>query len=322
MGINEGVGTNDIETRAELRRALASLPEPRNDYEIVAPDDEDTEHNEESEEKWTDDAADVKESRAKQRAIQRQLELSTRTQVIQRSLPKPTKVCDAAFKPSLNRTDMARADDLIKMEMARLVAWDVQNQTPNEIFDQCDLKAASEMIKKDCEVGPALDTSMWAVIEQCSAELVQNRGKFTRIGVLNRGEQIEALHSQFQIYRDWMNARAKKTGKLEKRLKIKLGGYQAIYTNLASKLAEVRNELEMAIIEKETFRRLSEHEMKSINKRVSRLQKEVRQQEMREKELQKVHGKLKDQHWKLEQYELRSQATVAAEAVTYNQAAE
>ncbi|KAJ1361688.1 hypothetical protein KIN20_020995 [Parelaphostrongylus tenuis] len=324
MGINEGTGTTDLETRAELRRALASLPEPRNDYEIVAPEGESdgTEDQDDKEEKWVDDAADLKESRAKQRALKRQRELATRTQVIQRSLPKPSKVCDAAFKPSLNRTDMAKADDLIKVEMARLVSWDVQDQVPNEIFDQSELKAASEMISKDCDVGPVLDSSMWAIIEQCNAELVQNRGKFTRIGVLNRGEQIEALHSQFQIYRDWMNARAKKTGKLEKRLKIKLGGYQAIHTNLASKLAEVRNELEMAIIEKETFRRLAEHEAKSINKRVSRLQREVRQQEMREKELQIVHGKLKDQHWKLEQYELRNQATVGAEAVTYNQTTE
>lgn len=324
MGINEGTGPTDMEARAELRRALASLPEPRNDYEIVAPEGEndETEDQDDSEEKWVDDAADVKESRAKQRALKRQRELAARTQVIQRSLPKPSKVCDAAFKPSLNRTDMAKADDLIKVEMARLVSWDVQDQVPNEVFDQSELKDASEMISKDCDAGPVLDSSMWAIIEQCSAELVQNRGKFTRIGVLNRGEQIEALHSQFQIYRDWMNARAKKTSKLEKKLKIKLGGYQAIHTNLASKLAEVKNELEMAIIEKETFRRLAEHETKSINKRVSRLQNEVRQQEMREKELQKVHGKLKDQHWKLEQYELRNQATVGAEAVTYNQTAE
>ncbi|VDO50705.1 unnamed protein product [Haemonchus placei] len=319
MGINEGGATSGIEARAELRRALASLPEPRNDYEIVAPEGESEEADEQEEngEEWVDDAADTKELRAKQRALKRQRELAARSQVIQRSLPKPSKVCDAAFKPSLNRTEMARADDLIKAEMARLVAWDVQDQVPSEVYDESAIKAASEMITKNCDDGPPLDASMWAVIEQCSSELVQSRGKFTRIAVLSRGDQIEALHSQFQIYRDWMNARAKKTAKLEKKLKIKLGGYQAIHTNLAAKLAEVRNELEMAAIEKETFRRLSEHEMKSINKRVSRLQQEVRQQEARERELQKVYGKLKDQHWKLEQYELRNQATVQAEPVTY-----
>lgn len=34
--------------------------------------------------------------------------MKVRFQVIQRSLPKPSKVCDAAFKPSLNKTEMAK----------------------------------------------------------------------------------------------------------------------------------------------------------------------------------------------------------------------
>ncbi|KAK6024580.1 hypothetical protein OSTOST_09606, partial [Ostertagia ostertagi] len=201
MGINEGGATGGLEARAELRRALASLPEPRNDYEIVAPDgeSEEAEEQEENGEEWVDDAADAKEARAKQRALKRQRELAARTQVIQRSLPKPSKVCDAAFKPSLNRTEMARADDLIKAEMARLVAWDVQDQAPSEVYDESVIKNASEMITKNCDEGPPLDASMWAVIEQCSSELVQSRGKFTRIAVLSRGDQIEALHSQFQV---------------------------------------------------------------------------------------------------------------------------
>ncbi|PIO66934.1 hypothetical protein TELCIR_11337 [Teladorsagia circumcincta] len=201
MGINEGGATGGLEAQAELRRALASLPEPRNDYEIVAPDgeSEEAEEPEENGEEWVDDAADAKEARAKQRALKRQRELAARTQVIQRSLPKPSKVCDAAFKPSLNRTEMARADDLIKAEMARLVAWDVQDQAPSEVYDENVIKNASEMITKNCDEGPPLDASMWAVIEQCSSELVQSRGKFTRIAVLSRGDQIEALHSQFQV---------------------------------------------------------------------------------------------------------------------------
>lgn len=42
---------------------------------------------------------------------------------------------------------MFQADDLIKAEMARLVAWDVQNNVPNEVYEENDLKAASELIK-------------------------------------------------------------------------------------------------------------------------------------------------------------------------------
>ncbi|VDK48780.1 unnamed protein product [Cylicostephanus goldi] len=124
MGINEGGATSGIEARAELRRALASLPEPRNDYEIVAPENEEGESEEqgEKEEEWVDDAAEVKEARAKQRALKRQRELAARTQVIQRSLPKPSKVCDAAFKPSLNRTDMAKVRFLLQKPVITVIS--------------------------------------------------------------------------------------------------------------------------------------------------------------------------------------------------------
>ena len=36
---------------------------------------------------------------------------------------------------------------------------------------------------------------------------------------------IKSYHFSFQMHRDWMAARAKKTTKMEKKLKIKLGGY-------------------------------------------------------------------------------------------------
>uniref|UniRef100_A0A1I7W7P1 Uncharacterized protein n=1 Tax=Heterorhabditis bacteriophora TaxID=37862 RepID=A0A1I7W7P1_HETBA len=219
------------------------------------------------------------------------------------------------------------ADDLIKVEMSRLVSWDVLEKKPDEMFEVKDLLEAGDFIKNETEEGPPLDANMWAVVEQCSSELVQSRGKFTRIAVLQRNEQIESLHNQFQMYRDWMNARAKKTAKIEKKLKVKLGGYQslaivwqlltagvfmvmveiAIHSNLASKLADVRNEIDMATIEKETFRRLAEHEAKSIAKRVLRLREE------------KIYSELKEQQWKLEQVEVRRQATVAVEPVAYPQ---
>ena len=77
--------------------------------------------------------------------------------------------------------------------------------------------------------GPPLDEMMWNVVEQCSSELIFYRGKFSRLAALARNEQIEALHEQFQLHKDWMAARAKKTAKLEKKLKVRLAGYQVIF---------------------------------------------------------------------------------------------
>ena len=40
---------------------------------------------------------------------------------------------------------------------------------------------------------------MWEVIEQCSTELVQCKGRFTRIAALNKQDQVDALSAQFNV---------------------------------------------------------------------------------------------------------------------------
>lgn len=98
------------------------MPKPKNDYEIVAPEDEEHEETGEGvDTNWVEDASEAEEERAKRRAIARMKELAKRSQVnyfvnivkmyfkvIQRGLPQPTKVNDAAFKSSGNRSDAHR----------------------------------------------------------------------------------------------------------------------------------------------------------------------------------------------------------------------
>lgn len=44
-----------------------------------------------------------------------------------------------------------------------------------------------------------LDANLWAVIEQCSSELILAQNKFTRLGVLPKKDQIDALSAKFQV---------------------------------------------------------------------------------------------------------------------------
>ncbi|KAF8366135.1 cdc-5L [Pristionchus pacificus] len=318
MGINDGELTQSA--RHDLRRALGSLPAPKNDYEIVAPEDEEnTEEESDRPEGWIEDAADVEEERAKARALRRKKEMAERSQTVQRSLPVPKQPSELALKPSATKTETSKADDSIKAQMAVLLEWDTTGKHPStaEYYAKAELDAAKELIKAEQEAGPPLDPAMWSAVEQCRAELVLSKGKFTRLGVLPRAEQIEALTSQFQLYREWMNGRAKRTAKMEKRLKVKLGGYQVIAGNLSTKITEVRNEAELMAVEKSTFDRLAAHEAQSITKRVGHLMEEVRAQEEREKQLQKRFDALKEVSWKLEQHARRATATITADAVAY-----
>jgi pre-mRNA-splicing factor CDC5/CEF1 len=149
MGINEGAGAG-LEAKTELRRALRNLPQPKNDYEIVAPDEEEHEEtvDEQMDSEWVEDASEAEEIRAKKRALTRQRELAKRTQVIQRNLPKPAKVNDAAFKPSANRSELHKADDVIKTEMSRLLAWDCTRRPPRRFSRMRILKWLLNLFKK------------------------------------------------------------------------------------------------------------------------------------------------------------------------------
>lgn len=45
----------------------------------------------------------------------------------------------------------------------------------------------------------SLNANLWAVIEQCSSELILAQNKFTRLGVLPKKDQIDALSAKFQV---------------------------------------------------------------------------------------------------------------------------
>uniref|UniRef100_A0A1I7ZZJ6 Myb_Cef domain-containing protein n=1 Tax=Steinernema glaseri TaxID=37863 RepID=A0A1I7ZZJ6_9BILA len=320
LNINsEGVAEN---ARGQLRKALSALPKPKNDYELLLPEDEDDSDDQpDTEEEWVEDASDAAEARAKARALKRIEERKLRTQAFQRDLPRPAKLNEQYTKKATNKTEMSMADDLIKTEMYSLMEWDlgVKAVKPLSVLERAQAaKAIEEEITKH---GEPLDAVMWAAIEQCSSELVLSNGKFNRLANLSRRDQMEALGAQFQLYREWMNKRAKKTSKIEKRLKVKLGGYMNIANGLTKKLTDLQNERSLLHMELETFRNLAAHEDKSIAKRVHKLTVDVEKQHERERDLQKKFGELQDLHWKLEQAHIKKQATVSAEAVSYDSSA-
>uniref|UniRef100_A0A9J2PCJ1 Cell division cycle 5-like protein n=1 Tax=Ascaris lumbricoides TaxID=6252 RepID=A0A9J2PCJ1_ASCLU len=315
LSINTSQSAYD--TRNQLRKALSQLPEPKNDYEIVVPEEEHEPAQEQPE--WVEDASDVVAKRAHEKEMEKIWQMAKESQVVQRNLPKPTQIYDHCFKPAPNRNDLTRADDLIKMEMLDVVKHDVEGE-PVKNISQEDIQMAEQLIQAELrpEEKCDLNANMWHVIDQCSSELILTQGtKFTRLGVLSKRDQVEALSAKFQLYRDWMNGRAKKTAKLEKRLKVKLAGYQSIEVHLRKRIEEVRTELEACERERNTFLRLTEHEALAANKRLGKLNEEVVAQEKREKELQARYGQLMREKVEIDDALIRNDATITVRPVQY-----
>ncbi|VDK46569.1 unnamed protein product [Anisakis simplex] len=321
--LNINTAQSGYETRNNLRKALSELPQPKNDYEIVVPDEQQEKceplTDEQGDEEWVEDASEVNAERLRQKEVEKIQQLAKETQVVQRNLPRPSQINEQSFKAAANRNDLTRADDLIKMEMLSLLKHDVDGE-PIEAVDQDDLKIAKKLIEAELkpEEKSELNSNMWNVIEQCSSELILTQGnKFTRLGVLSKRDQVEALSAKFQLYRDWMNGRAKKTAKLEKRLKVKLAGYQSIEMHLRKRIDEIRTELEACEREMRTFQKLAEHEELAANKRLDKLNQEVIAQEKREKDLQTRYGELVRDKVDISEKLVRKDATVSAQPVPY-----
>ncbi|MFH4975092.1 hypothetical protein AB6A40_001801 [Gnathostoma spinigerum] len=306
------------DSRAELKKALSSLPTPRNDYEIVLPEVENMKEKKDSSSDWIEDASDVDVRRNQEREEMLARRLKMESHVVQRSLPVPSKINELSFKSAVNRTEYNKADDLIKSEMLKILEHDVNGQSLPDV-DLDELHSATKLIEADLrpDEKATLNSNLWDVIEQCSSELILMHNKFTRLGVLSKKDQIEALSAKFQLYREWMVKRAKKTSKMEKRLKIKLAGYHSIAQNLRKRIEEVRNEADACLREKNTFELLEQMESRSIEKRLSKLTEEVTQQEAREADLQIQYAELLQEKWKIEQNILREQATFVAQPITY-----
>ncbi|KAJ1265398.1 hypothetical protein BS78_08G074000 [Paspalum vaginatum] len=193
LRINEEVEMQDgtkleLRRQAELRRGLrsgfASIPQPKNEYQIVMPpiaeDDK-----EEPEEKIEEDMSDrLARERAEEQARQEAL-LRKRSKVLQRNLPRPPTASVEIIRQSLIRsgesrtrstfvppTSIEQADELINEEFLRLLEHDnakypLDEKTQKEkkkgskrqqnggsvpeidVFDEEELKEACSMIEDE-----------------------------------------------------------------------------------------------------------------------------------------------------------------------------
>jgi pre-mRNA-splicing factor CDC5/CEF1 len=142
LRINEEVDIQDsaklefrrqAELRKSLRSGFASIPQPKNEYQIVMPPITEDEK-EDAEEKIEEDMSDrLAQQRAEEQARQEAL-LRKRSKVLQRSLPRPPAASVEILRQSLikggesrNRstfvppTLLEQADDLISEELLRLL---------------------------------------------------------------------------------------------------------------------------------------------------------------------------------------------------------
>ncbi|XP_076155441.1 cell division cycle 5-like protein [Alosa pseudoharengus] len=322
------------ETREQLKMGLMSLPLPKNDFEIVLPENAERELEEEREmdESFVEDASEIELRKKAVRDAEREKELKQRHMAVQRELPRPSEVNETILRPQNvdpPLTELQLAEELIKKEMITMVHFDslhhpyvealskkakgvgsssnnaehiafLEKNPYNKIGEE-DLKKASELLTQEMEVvksgmghGDLSIDAYNQVWEECYSQVLYLPGqsRYTRANLASKKDRIESLEKRLEINRGHMTTEAKRAAKMEKKMKILLGGYQSRAMGLVKQLGDLWDQVEQAHMELRTFGELKKQEDLAIPRRQEALREDVQRQQEREKELQQRFGDL------------------------------
>ncbi|RZF40584.1 hypothetical protein LSTR_LSTR007467 [Laodelphax striatellus] len=315
------------QVKEQLAAGLNSLPNPRNDYEIVVPEDElNSSDAKQTRHLSVEDQADVDARAAAALALEREKELKSRSQVVQRNLPRPPDV-NIVLRPMNSEpplTDLQKAEELIKQEMITMLHYDAVytpdtektsrsvmsqaqhlahlEQHPYETFTPQELARAEEMLKKEMEVvkqgmshGELSLESFSQVWEECFSHVLflANQNRYTRARLASKKDRLESLEKRLEQNRGHMTKEARRAAKMEKKIKIITGGYQTRSQGLVKQFQDLIDQVEQAHMELSTFKFLQQQEEAAIPRRIESLTDDVNRQMEREKSLQKKFGELR-----------------------------
>ncbi|PSN39298.1 Cell division cycle 5-like protein [Blattella germanica] len=316
--------------REQLRSGLNSLPTPRNDYEIVVPESEEEMELPVETGNSIEDQADVDARYLAELKAKRELEMKSRSQPVQRDLPRPAEVNMAVLRPPHTDpplTELQKAEEQIKREMVTMLHYDAVysppvipadikkrgqvtsqaqhlaylEQHPYETYSQDQLVQAHALLQQEMEVvkqgmghGELSLESYTQVWEECLAQVLflPSQNRYTRANLASKKDRLESQEKRLEQNRGHMTREAKRAAKMEKKLKILTGGYQSRAQALIKQLHDLYEQIEQGQLELSTFRFLQRQEMAAIPRRLESLTEDVNRQTEREKTLQAKYSEL------------------------------
>lgn len=331
-------GRYQREMKDQLKMGLAALPTPKNDYEIVVPEDEVLGEGEPMELGRVEDQADLDARKEAELERRRQEEMKRRSQAVQRDMPRPVDINSAIMRPNGPNdpplTELQKAEEMIKKEMLTMMHYDAlytptlqqmgitpgtkkpQGQKgalnqekhiayleehPYVKYDDDDIQQAKELLQQEMQMvkegmghGDLSLDAFSQVWDECYAQVLflPTQNRYIRASLASKKDRIQSLEKRLETNRNHMTKDAKQAAKLEKKLKILLGGYQSRAQGLIKQMTDISDQLEQTYLERNTFDNLRQHEIGAIPKRMESLKEDVQRQMERERELQKRYSEL------------------------------
>lgn len=289
--------------KLSFNQLKSMLPQAKNDYEIVVPDDEQDEEIQESTTLSVEDQADLDAQRAEAEKERQRQAMLLRSQVIQRDLPRPLEINSSVLRPANEMqglNDLQRAEELIKQEMIKMLHYDALNDPvtiagvsappqkklqsvsyleshPYHAISNTDRKIASKLLKQEMltvKSGMAhgdLSLESYSLVwQECLSQVLYlpSQNRYTRANLASKKDRLESFEKRLEQNRKHMAREAKKCSKLEKKLKTLLGGYQARAQSLIKQLQDTYDQIEQNYLSLSTFKFLEKMETAAIPKRL------------------------------------------------------
>ncbi|KAJ1309933.1 hypothetical protein OPQ81_006692 [Rhizoctonia solani] len=308
-----------------LKLGFASLPKPSNDFEVVLPEDEEEAEDDEERTMTTEDMAERNARMKKLQEEEERKALERRSSVVKKGLPRPVHIDRERLLRTLRETPRPRdalseAQKLIDDELVDLIQHDTiahplpgtpyPGGTPSmyDMPEDEDVATATVAVHSELSatlgiVGATPDEVKKGVIlaagqEEADGESLswarmrdtwaydKNIKAWVDASSLSPEERIAGIAALIMQDRDAMTKEAAKAAKIEKKLNVTLGGYNARSGVLAKRVKDAWAELQKATIELESFSKLRAIEQAAAPRRVEALKEEVEKLERQERELQ------------------------------------
>ncbi|TMS04394.1 Cell division cycle 5-like protein [Larimichthys crocea] len=211
----------------------------------------------------------------------------------------PNTVNESVLRPTSMEPllDLQLAEELIKQEMITMLHHDCLHHPSAN---------AGSQLQRGKSRGPAstsnnashiafLETHPYKPVSTEDMEQVlylPSQNRYTRANLASKKDRIESLEKKLDVNRGHMTAEARKAAKLEKKLKILLGGFQSRALGLLKQHSELWEQVEQSATELQTFTQLKKQEDTAIPRRQEALREDVERQMERERELQQRYGEL------------------------------
>ncbi|KAL8997607.1 MAG: hypothetical protein Q9169_003154 [Polycauliona sp. 2 TL-2023] len=284
--------------RQQLKSRFASLPKPKEtEWDLELPEEQqetngDIEFSEE-------DAAERDRRKLAQREAAVRADFKRRTQVLQRSLPRPSRVdINALLEAASLVSDPV--ENIIARESALLIANDARKHPTTDSFvegparpletfdddalDRARVEIALEMPPDGRNERDEDFTTWWLEIHETSSGLPglagYNEGETEEHGVMT--EALKKIQSSIMMD-------AEKGNKLERKIALHNGGYQQRAKMLRQKIVEASEALEKEKIKLDSYRTMQIAEEAALPRRLHALREEYMFVQKREREAQELY---------------------------------